>query len=592
MSKISSSPVFRVLAYARAYKSLVALTLFCGLTTTLMNFVYPNITEIMIDRVIRGSEYSLFWPIVAIGLAAFFLSDLMNGLRIVFNNTLEQKIAADLRRDLYAKLQKFSVKYFDERSTGQIMTRMQDDVVNLERVLVDGTEQGLILILQILGVGIMLFLTDWKLACFAMIPVPFLALSVAWYTGRAHRLYSLNAKKRDDLVSLLHDNIQGIRQIKTFGREDYEISRFDERLRNYFKVVLKLMKTWALYSPLTNFIRATGLIIVLAIGAKYVMDQQMELGQLVKFLLFLNMFYEPINRLHPLNQLLQSARASGKRVFEILDETPTIVDKPGALDHFGPVQIAPGKMAAYGRAKGNVEFKNVSFSYQSGVINLSDINFSAHAGHTVALVGSTGAGKSTLVNLLPRFHDVTQGAVLVDGLDIRDYTLVALRHQIGMVSQEPFLFNGTILDNVLYGRLEATQDELVQSLKDANAYEFIMSFPEQLRTVVGERGVKLSVGEKQRLSIARALLKDPPILILDEATASVDTLTESLIQEALQRLMKDRTTFVIAHRLSTVRLADMIMVIEHGKIIERGTHIELLSQKGHYSRLVEVQASI
>ncbi|MDZ4742616.1 MAG: ABC transporter ATP-binding protein [Verrucomicrobiota bacterium] len=589
---MKTSPIIRVLSYAKGHKRMVVLTLFCALTTTVMGFVYPNVTEIMIDRVIRAKEYHLFIPILAAAFGAFLLSDIMNGLRIIFNNTLEQRIAADLRLDLYAKLQKFSVKYFDERSTGQIMTRMQDDVVNLERVLVDGTEQGLVLALQILGVGAMLFLTNWTLALYAMIPMPFLALAVAWYTKRAHKLYSLNAKKRDNLASLLHDNIQGMRQIKTFGREDYEIKRFGERLKQYFQVVLKLMKTWAIYSPLTNFIRSTGLVIILGIGSKYVMDGRMEVGQLVKFLLFLNMFYEPINRLHPLNQLLQSARASGKRVFEILDEKPQIVDQPTAISLFGDLEVGPTTKNPYGRAKGDVRFNDVSFSYNEDKLTLHGIHFTAHAGQTIALVGPTGAGKSTLVNLLPRFHDVTGGQIMIDGRDHREYTLTALRQQIGLVSQEPFLFNGTIRDNVMYGRLDASEEDLSRSLKDANAFDFAMDFTHKLDTVVGERGVKLSVGEKQRLSIARALLKDPPILILDEATASVDTVTEALIQEALHKLMLNRTTFVIAHRLSTIKQADMILVIDDGTIIERGTHTELLALKGKYARLIEVQASI
>ena len=490
------SNLFRVFAYAQNHKLMCAGTLACALGTTGLSFVFPNITEKIIDEVIRNKRPELLIPSLLVGTAAFFGRDILNCMRIRLNNTLEQKIAADLRRDLYEKLQKFSVKYFDERSTGEILNRMQDDVTNVERLLVDGTEQGLVATLQILAVGTMLFLTQWKLAFAAMIPIPFLIVVVCWFTVRAHKMYKLNARKKDALSNLLHDNIQGIRQIKIFGREDYEIKRFGTRLNEYFSVVLSLMRTWSIYWPLTNFIGAMGSIIVVGYGGHLVTTGQMQVGELIKFLLFLALFYEPLNRIHGLNQFIQSARTSSQRVFEILDEVPTIVEKPDCIRVFNDKPDGP-----FGRAHGAVKFEQVWFQYQEDRWILNGINVDVPPGHNVALVGPTGAGKSTLINLIPRFHDVSQGRLLVDGVDVRDYGLATLRKQIGIVSQEPFLFNGSIRDNIMYGNLNATEEQLEKASKDAFIFEFIQRLPRTYDTVVGERGVKLSVGEKQRVSI-------------------------------------------------------------------------------------------
>jgi ABC-type multidrug transport system fused ATPase/permease subunit len=378
--------------------------------------------------------------------------------------------------------------------------------------------------------------------------------------------------------ALLMDNLQGIRQVKAFGRESHEDTRFAQRADDLREGTLGVMRVWATYSPAMSFAGALGLALVLWVGGRQVLADRMTVGQLVGFMFYLGLFYEPIARLHGLNQMLQAARASGERVFDILD---------------APIERADGlpRSALKSPVRGEVVYENVSFSYSAERAVLRNVSLRARPGEMIALAGPTGAGKSTLVNLLPGFYEPTSGRITIDGQDISGVSLESLRRQISIVSQEAFLFNGTIRENILYGSLEASEEQLIAASRAANCHEFIARLPNGYDSRVGERGVKLSVGEKQRVSIARALLKNAPILILDEATASVDTATEKLIQEALERLMANRTSFVIAHRLSTIRKADQILVMQHGQIIELGTHEELLASPGLYSRLARIQGT-
>jgi ATP-binding cassette subfamily B protein/subfamily B ATP-binding cassette protein MsbA len=514
----------------------------------------------------------------ALMAGAFLLRDAFNGLHLLINNVFEQNVIFDMRRDVFGRLQRLPVGYFDQRASGDLMTRVIEDVNAVERVLIDGTEQGTVATLSVVVVVIILLRKNATLAAIALIPFPLLTAGAMWYTLTAHRRYRAQRRASSAMNAFLMDSLQGIRQIKAFGRQQHEDERFTRKAGDLRQSTLGVMKVWALYSPAMAFAASLGTALVLWRGGALVAAHQLTIAQLVGFILYLALLYEPVGRLHALNQMLQAARAAGERVFDILDAT-----EEGSANG----SRRQGALALPGR--GEVCYENVGFSYGAGRAALQDISLQARPGQMIALVGPTGSGKSTLVNLLPAFYEASSGRIAIDGQDTAQVSLKSLRGRISVVSQEPFLFNGTVRENIMYGKLEATEEELLAASRAANCHEFIARLPGGYDSRVGERGVKLSVGEKQRVSIARALLKNAPILILDEATASVDTATEKLIQEALERLMAHRTSFVIAHRLSTIRNADQILVLRQGQIVERGTHEELIEQNGLYAKLSRIQ---
>ncbi|MEC7638498.1 MAG: ABC transporter ATP-binding protein [Verrucomicrobiota bacterium] len=562
--------IFRVFSYLKRYPKLGSLQLVCAVVGTLLAIVFPNVARLVLDEAVPKQRADLLFQYTLLACLAYFGRDLLNSLRIMLNNTFEQKVIYDIRSDLYEKLQRLPLKWFDNRPTGDIMTRVAEDVTSMERVLIDGIEQGLVAMLQIVAVSLVMFWINPTLAAWAVVPVPFLFVGAMIYTSTRDR-YRAVRKATSEMNALLHDNIAGIRQIKAYTMEKRELKRFNAASDKVRKATLRTMFAWAIYNPSMSFIGGIGFILVIGFGGNLALQGQMSPGEITAFLLYLTLFYEPVSRLHQLNQMLQSGRAAAERVFEILDSE----DEPGLAE--GEKLKTP--------IKGKVEYINVKFNYGKGNETINDVNLNAAPGQTIALVGPTGAGKTTLINLLTRFYEYDFGEILIDNVNIKTVSKESLRSSIGYVTKESFIFNGKVRDNLLIANREASEDQIWDALKIANAYDFVKKLHKGLDTEVGERGVKLSVGEKQRVSIARALLRNPPILLLDEATASVDTETERLIQQALERLMENRTSFVIAHRLSTVRGADYIYVLDSGRVVEEGTHEHLLSISGLYAEL-------
>ncbi|MCF6311843.1 MAG: ABC transporter ATP-binding protein/permease [Verrucomicrobiales bacterium] len=567
---------FRVFAYLRRYPLLGSAQMFCAVLMTLLMLVFPQVTKHIVGDVIPNGNSGDLITAGLIALAAFAGTNLFNSLRIVINNTFEQRVIYDIRSDLYQKLQRLPMRWFDNKRTGDVMTRVTEDVTAMERVLIDGIEQGVVAILQIIAFGIWMAWQSPALAGIALIPLPLLIVGAFIYTLTAPQRYRQVRSTTSDMNSLLHDNLDGMQQIKTFTREKVELGNFNQSSDLVRRASLRVMKVWAIYSPGMELCRNLGYVLVLGFGGYWMITSEhgftpSSIGTLTGFLVSLSLFYEPITRLHQLNQIIQQGRAAGERVFEIIDAEEEL-----GLDDGVQLQQP---------VKGHVCLKNVGFSYDHDLPTLSEVSIEAKPGQTIALVGHTGAGKSTIINLLNRFYEYDSGSISIDGIDIHTVNKASLRAAIGYVTQESFLFNDSIRHNLELAMPGASDEKLWAALDVANARGFVERLPQGLETKVGERGVKLSVGEKQRISIARVVLKAPPILLLDEATASVDTETEKLIQEALEKLMADRTSFVIAHRLSTVRNADRIYVMDRGRAIEQGTHEELLQLDGHYATL-------
>ena len=568
--------LLRVLGYLKPYKTFVTLTLGFAIVTTLLDLVPPWLIKVVIDRLVDPVDDGWLYVFVLVLVLAYFGRNYSNYKRILINNRLEQKVVFDIRSHVYRALQKLSLNYFENRSTGEIMSRVNDDVTHVERIFIDGVEQVVTATLTLVGIMIILFYLHWKLAVASLIPIPFLVIGAWKYTVRAHSLYHQVRERAAKMNGILQDTLSGIKETLAFNRQRHEVKRFEQRSGDYCKSTLEVMRLWAVYSPAMMFLGSLGTVAIILYGIGLVQVQEITVGTLIAFIWYLGLFYTPINQLHTLNHMLQHALASSDRLFEIIDAQPDVVEDPDPVHPEAPVQ-------------GEIIFDAVDFSYIPSKQVLHQVSFTLRPGEKAALVGHTGSGKSTLVKLLMRFYDADGGQIRLDGHPIRKLSLAFLREQVGLVSQEPFLFNGTVEENILYGRLDAGPDEVERAARAAHAHEFIEQLPNGYETLIGERGVKLSGGERTRLAIARVFLKDPPILILDEATASVDTETEAKIKEALSQLMALRTTLVIAHRLSTLEGADRVLVLKGGRLVESGTHKELIQSDSEYASLFQSQ---
>ena len=562
----------RVFQLVLNYPGRAATSLVMAILCTVLVLALPAVTQILVTEVMDKGRLDLLVPTAGIGIGAILLRQVLFTLRTYGNNALEQLLIHDLRRKLYDKLQRLPIKWFDSNSSGEIMSRVANDVPATDSMIVGTIDQAIPAVLQFLIMAGWMFYNSWQLALVTLAPLPIIGIITTIYSKRAEPRWRESSEASAALNSLLHDNLAGIRQIKAYTVEPEALDRFDAASRHVGEKHMRVMKGQALVWPGVSLLAESGIILMLGCGAYWVVHGQMDKGTPMAFLVAWGFLFDPISRINALTQLYVGGKVAAKRVFNILD----LPDEVNLTEGLRPPIF-----------KGRVAFENAGFSYDPDSPAVEGVTLVAEPGMTVALVGPTGAGKSTVLNLLTRFYETNQGRILFDDHPIESLSKEWLRDHTGYVTQESFLFNTTLRDNLRLAKQDATDEEIWDALYNANAAAFVRELPEQLDTVAGERGVRFSGGERQRLSIARALLKNPPLLLLDEATSALDNTTERLVQDALEKLRADRTSFVIAHRLSTVRKANLICVLQDGKLVESGKHEELLARGGLYSRLCE-----
>ncbi|MFC1716426.1 ABC transporter ATP-binding protein [Candidatus Poribacteria bacterium] len=581
----------RLFGYLVPYWRIVAIAFSLLLLTTILGLIPTYITKMLTDDVFvpaikaiadgltPGPEISMRLNMLVLAILGIHIINTgLGALRSYMMRWLGNKVIYDLRTSAYEYLQRLSLSFYNKKETGRLMSRISRDTERLQGFIVRGLQEFLMDILMLTGMCVVLFVVNWRLAALTLIPVPGITVASVIFGKKMHIVFHKVMRRMAGISAILADTIPGVRVVKAFAAEDREVDRFNAQSIDYFRTSMYAAKLSTIYFPLMGLGTFLGGIMIRFFGGRSLLAGEMSLGDLMLFMGYMWRFYRPVMGLTRLNETLQRSAAAAERVFEIMDAQPEVEDKKDAIE--------------LPTIQGDIEFDDVVFSYDDENNALDGISFQVKAGQMVGLSGPSGAGKTTLINLIGRFYDVTEGAIYVDGHDVRDVTMRSLRDQIGIVLQEPFLFHGSIAENIAYGNPRAARAEIIAAAKTANAHDFIMKAPDGYDTLLGERGTGLSGGERQRISIARAILKNPRILVLDEATSSVDTETESLIQAAIERLIEGRTTFAIAHRLSTLRKADKLLILDKGEITEQGSHNELLANNGLYKRLVDMQSEL
>ncbi len=566
-------------SYYKPYRSLFFADMFFAILGAGVTLVIPLIVRYITNHVIAMEAGAALHQIARLGILMLVLVAVecyCNYFISNYGHVMGAKIEYDMRAEIFGHYQKLSFSFFNNQKVGQLMSRITSDLFDISELLHHGPEDLVISVIKIVGSFLILMNIDWKLAMIAFAFVPIMLLYAWYFNTRMKRAFKRNRVKIAEINSQIEDNLSGIRVVKSFANEEVELGKFEEGNQGFLAAKKNSYIYMAGYHSGLGALTTLITIVVLVAGAALITYEQVNVTDLITFLLYINTFTEPVKKLINFTEQFQNGYTGYERFMEMMAIAPDISDRPGAVELKG--------------VKGDISFDNVSFHYEENTETvLNHINLEVEAGSYMALVGSSGAGKSTLCSLIPRFYDVTGGSVKIDGKDIRDVTLKSLRSQIGIVQQDVYLFVGTVMDNIRYGRPNATREEVIEAAKSANAHEFIMALPDGYDTDIGQRGVKLSGGQKQRLSIARVFLKNPPILIFDEATSALDNESEKVVQESLEKLAKNRTTFVIAHRLSTIRNAQKILVLTDHGIEEEGTHKELLDNDGIYARLYRMQ---